>query len=237
MWCLLNVGNYLPKYTTSYLFFISLRRCHLYEQYTFSARPVIHKYTYTLKLFQWNRLIACVGFGCVARSPGGRKPSFFLWLFGTFLASPVCVLQSLLCLAAARHFFRTEQFGCIHPHFFPSIPQLSSGPSSSETPFQNSFSDSVVDRPYYRLSPLLSFHMHAERKSLILTWQVWKFGRMFVPANPHCRHNAVTHRRSAVLARGKMKILSPIYPTIQWPKTSGDMWERDFAITHTHTQK
>ena len=82
-----------------------LRRYHLYGQYTFSARTVIHKYTHTLKLFQWNRLIACVGFGCLARSPGGRKSSFFLWLFGSFLASPICVLQSLVCLAAARHFF------------------------------------------------------------------------------------------------------------------------------------
>jgi hypothetical protein len=61
-----------------------------------------------------------VGFGCLARSPGERKSSFFLWLFGTFLAmaSPICVLQSLLRLAAARHFFRTEQFGGIYPHFF-----------------------------------------------------------------------------------------------------------------------
>jgi len=81
------------------------------------------------------------GVGCLARSLGGRKSSFFLWLFGTFLAmaSPICVLQSPLCLAAARHIFGTEQFGGIHPHFFPPIPQLSSGPSSSETSFQNSF--------------------------------------------------------------------------------------------------
>ena len=158
--------------------------------------------------------MACVGFGCLARSPGDRKSSFFLWLFGTFFAtaSPICVLQSLLSLSAARHFFRTEQFGGIHPHFFPSITQLSSKPSSSETSFQKSFWDSVVDRPYYRPSPLLSFHKHAEGKSWILTWRVWKFGRMFVLVNPHCRHKAVNHRRSAALARGKMKMLSPIYP-------------------------
>lgn len=183
--------------------------------------------------------MACVGFGCLARSPGDRKSSFFLWLFGTFFAtaSPICVLQSLLSLSAARHFFRTEQFGGIHPHFFPSITQLSSKPSSSETSFQKSFWDSVVDRPYYRPSPLLSFHKHAEGKSWILTWRVWKFGRMFVLVNPHCRHKAVNHRRSAALARGKMKMLSPIYPTIQWPKASGDMWERDFAIASQKKKK
>jgi hypothetical protein len=120
----------------------------------------------------------------------------------------------------------------LYPSAFPSIYS-----SAFQQAFfirdiiPDSFWDSVVDRPYYGPSPLLSFHEHAERKSWILTWKVWKFGRMFVPANPRCRHKAVTHRRSVVLARGKMKILSPIYPTIQWPKASGDMWERDFAIT------
>ena len=58
-----------------------------------------------------------------------------------------------------------------------------------------------------------------------------------MPANPHCRHKAVTHRRSAVLARGKMKMLSPLYPTIQWPKASGDMSERDFAIKSRKKKK
>ena len=58
-----------------------------------------------------------------------------------------------------------------------------------------------------------------------------------MPANPHCRHNAVTHRRSAVFTRGEMKMLSPIYPTIKWPKASGDMRERDFAITSQKKKK
>jgi hypothetical protein len=150
------------------------------------------------------------------------------------LRSPIARMS---CRCTPFFFFGTEQFGGIHPHFFPFILQLSSGSSSSKTSFQNSFSDSVVDCPCYRLSPLLSFHMHAERKSWILTWKVWKFGRMLVPANPHCRHKAVTHRRSAVLARGKMKMLSPLYPTIQWPKASGDMSERDFAIKSRKKKK
>jgi len=101
---------------------MGLRRFHLYEQYTFSARTVIHKFTHTLILFQWNRLIACVGFGCPARGPGGRKSSFFLWLFGTFSASPICVLQSLLCLAAARFFLLNNLAVPTSFHPFFSFP-------------------------------------------------------------------------------------------------------------------
>jgi hypothetical protein len=56
--------------------------------------------------------------------------------------------QSLLCLDAANQFFflGTEQSDGKLPNVvFPSIPQFSCGPSSSNTSFHNSFSHSVVD--------------------------------------------------------------------------------------------
>jgi hypothetical protein len=53
----------------------------------------------------------------------------------------VLFLRSLPRLAAVcQFFFRIEQFGAIIPHFvFPPVSRLSSAPSSSANPFQNSF--------------------------------------------------------------------------------------------------
>jgi hypothetical protein len=73
-------------------------------------------------------------------------------------------------------FFHTEQFGGTHPHFFPSIPQLSSGPSSSET-FQNSFWDSAVKRSCYRPRPLFIFPQACRKEVLdpnMKSLEVWK---------------------------------------------------------------
>ena len=71
------------------------------------------------------------------------------------------LFSSSIRLAAACQFFRIEQFGAIIPHFvLPSVPRLPIEPSSSETSFQNSFWDSVVQHPYYMPSWMQSFNLH-----------------------------------------------------------------------------
>jgi len=68
-----------------------------------------------------------------------------LWPF-----PPVFLPQSLLRFAIALPVFHIEQFGAIVPQFaFPSVPQLSSGSSSSKTFFQHMFWDSIVEHTNY----------------------------------------------------------------------------------------